>query len=213
MSLFGKNEDTNKFFNLLNDLAKHTLDSIIELELFLSRKDDLKIQDYVHKKDEMRVILKKIQEINVIIIDDIQNSFITPIDREDIFNISNSFTELARYSYSTIDQLATFQVKITANMIKMINHIKIQTEELNIAVQRLSKNPRVATQHLNLVKTNEEMVERLYRKAIYNLFVDVTPEKLSEKLFKREVYRHIANMSDKAISAAKVLGMIVMKLS
>lgn len=213
MSLFGKNEDTNKFFNLLNDLAKNTLDSIIELEVFLSRKDELKIQDYVHKKDEMRVILKKIQEINVIIIDDIQNSFITPIDREDIFNISNSFTELARYSYSTIDQLATFQVKITANMIKMINHIKIQTEELYIAVQRLSKNPRVATQHLNLVKSNEEMVERLYRKAIYNLFVDVTPEKLSEKLFKREVYRHIANMSDKAISAAKVLGMIVMKLS
>jgi uncharacterized protein Yka (UPF0111/DUF47 family) len=213
MNLFGKSEDSNKFFNQLNQLAKNTLDSLIELEKFFSLKDELELKDYAIKKQEMKEILKQIQETHDVIIDDIQNSFVTPIDREDIFNISHSFSELARYTYSTIDEIATFNIQITTNMQQMIKNIRKQTEELYTATQRLDKNPRVATNHLGQVKKYEELVERTYRKAIFSLFESTNASNLSDTLLKREVYRHISNMSDKAVSSAKVLGMIVMKLS
>jgi hypothetical protein len=207
MGIFGKPKDSNVFFVQLNDLSAQMLDCVVFLEQML---DDL---DNPQTKDILKEKLRNIKELNNVIIDDLHNSFITPIDREDIFNISNSFRELSRYSYSTVEEMQSFNIQPDEHIRKMIKNIRKQTEELHIATKRLEKNPRVATGHLNKVKEYEDEVEKTYRKAIYNLYEGSTVEQLPVIFLKREVYRHISNMSDKAISAAKVMGMIVMKLS
>lgn len=206
MGLFSKSE-TNIFFNQLNLLASRMLDCFIYLERSL---DDIHNEG---TKDQLKTMQREVKEIHNIIIDDLHNSFITPIDREDIFTLSNSFAEFARYAYSTIDELVSFNVPLDEEMRQMIKNVRKQAEELKIATERLEKNPRVATDHLNLIRNYEEHVEKVYRRAVLKLLQNATAQNVSEDLLKREIYRHIANMSDKAISAAKILGMIVMKLA
>lgn len=207
MGLFGKKEDSNVFFVKLNDMAELMLSAIVHLENTL---DDL---NSTEKKDKIREILRNVKETHHIILDDLHNSFITPIDREDIFNMCNSFRELSRYAYSTVDEMLNFNIAADDHIRKMIKNIRKQAEELQTATQRLERNPRVATDHLNRVRDFEEEVEKTYRRAILSLFENADPGDLAPVFLKREVYRHISNMSDKAIGAAKVMGMIVMKLS
>lgn len=207
MGLFGKTEDSNTFFVQLNELATLMLAAIVHLEHTLS---DLNSNEH---KEKIREILHRVRETHNIILDDLHNSFITPIDREDIFNICHSFREMSRYAYSTVHEMLNFNVAADEHIEKMIKNIRKQAEELHVATQRLEKNPRVATDHLNKIRDYEEEVEKTYRRAILSLFENVKPEELPAVFLKREVYRHISNMSDKAIAAAKVMGMIVMKLS
>lgn len=207
MGWFGKSDNSNQFFVQLNDISAHTFECIVQLEHLLVEPDNSE------KKEKVRSLIHEIRELHHIILDDLHNSFITPIDREDIFNIAGSYLELSRYSFSTVEELLAFQIGPDEAMQNMIHQIRKQAEELHTATQRLEKNPRVATEHLNRVKEFEDEVEKTYRKAVFSLFESATADNLPAILLKREVYRHISNMSDKAMSAAKVLGMIVMKLS
>ena len=83
-----------------------------------------------------------------------------------------------------------------------------------MAMERLSKNPRVAGEHSLKTKILEKEVEKQYRKALRDLFIDpVTLDTIKTIFYKREVYRHLSNMSDRADIAANIFGVVVMKLS
>jgi uncharacterized protein Yka (UPF0111/DUF47 family) len=89
-----------------------------------------------------------------------------------------------------------------------------EAQELELAVQRLANNPRVAGDHARDVHERELAVERVYRNAIKQLFARATDVPgLPALFYRREVYRHISNMSDRADSASNVFGMVVMKLA
>jgi len=97
---------------------------------------------------------------------------------------------------------------------RMVTLVREQAEELAEAMPRLVGNPRVAGEHANRVHDKEREVERIYREAIRELFARATSlETLPQVLYRREIYRHISNMADKAVSAANVLGMVVMKIA
>ncbi len=207
MGIFSKSEETNSFFEQLILLSAKVLDCVMFLEQSLSNASTVESRELLKGK------LREVKEIHTIILDDLHSSFITPIDREDIFTLSNALSEFAKYSYSTIDELFSFGVSIDPPIAQMIKLVRKQAEELKIATERLDKNPRVATEHLNQIRSFEEQVEKIYRRSIFELMQQTNPENLSAQLLRREVYRHISNMSDKAISVAKTMGMIVMKLS
>ena len=207
MGIFSKSEETNSFFEQLILLSSKVLDCVMFLEQSLSNPSTVESRELLKGK------LREVKEIHTIVLDDLHSSFITPIDREDIFTLSNALSEFAKYSFSTIDELISFGVSIDQPISQMIKLVRKQAEELKIATERLDKNPRVATEHLNQIRSFEEQVEKIYRKSILELMQQTNPENLSAQLLRREVYRHISNMSDKAISVAKTMGMIVMKLS
>ena len=95
----------------------------------------------------------------------------------------------------------------------MMTFIRQSTEELLLALRRLSANPRVAAEHAQRAKKLHNEVEHLYRVAIGDLFRKAKDFKpLMVMLRRREVYRHVSNMADRADDSADVLGMIIMKL-
>jgi uncharacterized protein Yka (UPF0111/DUF47 family) len=208
MGIFGSNEEkTDKFIVQLIEQAKKTNEAIIFLEHSL---DD----DTPSKLEHIKNITNEIEEIRKILIDDLHNTFITPIDREDILNISNALYDMVDYAITTVDEMHILSVKPDEYIHKMVVLIRKQTEELLMAMERLSKNPRVAGEHALNTKTLEKDVEMQYRKALRDLFISpVTLESLPSLFYKREVYRHLSNMSDRADTAANIFGVVVMKLS
>ena len=208
MGLFGLlNEEQDKFIPQLIAQAKKTNDLIIILEKFVNGNIEV-------ESEKTDLLLTEIKEIRSVLIDDLHNTFITPIDREDIYNISNALFDMVDYGITTIEEMNILKVKPDEFIKDMISLVQRQMEELNAVMQRLSKNPRIAGDHVMEAKRLEKKVEKIYRNAIKALFEgNIDLSNLSMIFYKREVYRHISNMSDKAEIAANIFGMVVMKLS
>lgn len=136
------------------------------------------------------------------------------LDREDIFNLSHEYQGMVTYALTTLEEMNILNVAADDHIRHMVALVCGQAQELQLAIARLAKNPRVATDHAHEVGKKERQVERLYRAAIKDLFAPpLALQDLPALFYRREVYRHISNMSHRADAAANVFGMVVMKLS
>ncbi len=203
----GKRED--KFVGLLIEQTQITVEGLRLLEKWLS-KSELKEKAI----DQMRVKEIEADEVRRILIDELHYTFITPLDREDIFMISLYIDDIMDYCYTTVEEMQLLEIEADEHLIHMVKLTREATEELEMAFHRLFANPRVAGDHARRAKKIENEVEHLYRVAIGELFTkakDFSP--LMVMLRQREVYRHVSNMADQADRAADILGMVVMKLT
>jgi uncharacterized protein Yka (UPF0111/DUF47 family) len=155
---------------------------------------------------------KEADEVRRILIDELNRTFVTPFDREDIFSLSRSIDDMVDYADTTVVEMVILNVKPTPYMIRMATLLKDAGWEIHQAVMRLQKNPRVAIEHAQRAKALENRVEAVYREAIANLFSG--PEDVHhvvEMLKMREVYRHLSNAADRGDEAANVIADIVVK--
>jgi len=202
-----RNKKEDKFVSLLIKQAEITVEGIKLLEQCILRPNEEGIEQIRAKEYEA-------DEVRRILIDELHNTFVTPFDREDIFNISLNIDDMLDYALTTIQEMELLKIDADEHLVQMISLIRQEAEELMMAMHRLSANPRVAGQHAQRAKKLENEVEALYRVAIADLFTKAKDFKpLMIMLRRREVYRHVANMSDKANAAADVFGMVVMKLT
>lgn len=163
---------------------------------------------------ELRMKEKEADEVRRILIDELNRTFVTPFDREDIFALSRTIDDVLDYAYSTVNELHVLKVAPTSFMERIASLLKDAGYELLLAVQRLKKHPAVAIDHAQRAKALENRVENVYREAIADLFSG--PEDVHhivEMLKKREVYRHLSNAADRGDEAANVISDIVVKTS
>jgi hypothetical protein len=164
--------------------------------------------------EQMRVKELEADEVRRILIDELHNTFITPFDREDIFMLSLYLDDVLDYAYTTAEEMSLLEIDADEHLTEMVRYNREATEELELAIKRLSANPRVAGDHARRAKKLENEVDHLYRVAIGELFTKAKDFKpLMAMLRRREIYRHVSNMADQADKAADVLGMVVMKLT
>ncbi len=195
----------NVFFKLIHDQAALTfagLDALVAYMDGQSSEAARRLTQAEKDADEARRIL--IFELN--------RTYITPIDREDIFHISRTIDDVLDYAYSTMTEMEILRVKPTPYMVRMAALLKEATYELLEAVDRLEKYPSVATEHAQRAKALENRVEDVYRQALADLFSGAEDIKHVIKMLKyREVYRHMSNAADRGDEAANVIGDIVVK--
>jgi predicted phosphate transport protein (TIGR00153 family) len=203
----GKKED--KFVSKLIEQTQITVEGLMLLEKWLS-KSELKDKAI----DQMRAKEIEADEVRRILIDELHNTFITPLDREDIFMISLYVDDILDYCYTTVEEMQLLQIDADEYLMDMVKLTREATQELKMAFNTIFSNPRVSGEHSRRAKKIENEVEHLYRVAISDLFTKAKDFKpLMEMLRRREVYRHVSNMADQADRAADILGMVVMKLT
>ncbi len=159
-------------------------------------------------------IEKEADELRRILIDDLNRSFVTPIDREDLYALSRTIDDVLDYGYSTIDEMVMFGVQPTELMGKMVTILREAAEELHLGVLQLRDRPQVALAHATRAKKLENRAESLYREAIVELFQQPkTVEDVMWMLKKREIYRHLSNAADRGDEAANIISDIVVKMT
>jgi predicted phosphate transport protein (TIGR00153 family) len=201
--LFKKRE--NKFIRMIHDQTALTLEGMDALKDFL--KDEKKSSAERVKKKE-----KEADEARRILIYELNKSFITPFDREDIFALSRTIDDILDYGYSTVTEMEILRVHPTNYMQKMAGLLRDATFELLQAVDRLKDHPGVANEHAQRAKALENRVEGVYREALADLFHGAEDIKHVIKMLKmREVYRHMSNAADRGDEAADVVADIVVK--
>ncbi len=162
--------------------------------------------------EELSIKEKEADEVRRILIDELNRSFITPFDREDIFALSRSIDDVVDYADTTVMEMVVLKVKPTPFMQRIASLLKDAAYEIMHGVQRLPKNPNVAIDHAQRAKALENRVEAVYREAIADLFSG--PEDVHhvvEMLKLREVYRHLSNAADRGDEAANIIADIVVK--
>ena len=203
----GSLTEQNKFIAMLIGQAAKSVEAIHYLVRTLEQVNSDTIKAVHTLADEA-------SELRRVLIDELHKTFITPLDREDIFNLSHCFEDMVTYALTTVEEMNILKVDADDHIRQMMKLVCEESEQLELAILRLAKNPRVALDHAHEVRNLERKVERLYRTAIKDLFARATdPERLPGLFYRREVYRHISNMSDRADSAANVFGMVIMKLT
>ena len=162
--------------------------------------------------EELDLKEKEADEVRRILIDELNSTFVTPFDREDIFALSRSIDDVIDYADSTVSEMVVLKVNATPYMRRIASLLKDAAYEIFQAVQRLQKNPNVAIEHAQRAKTLENRVEGVYREAIADLFSG--PEDIHhvvEMLKLREVYRHLSNAADRGDEAGNIIADIVVK--
>ena len=205
--LGGGLSEKEKFVSMLIAQADKTIEGVRFLEANIEAVDDRAVA-------ALRRLAEEASELRRVLIDELHKTFITPLDREDIFNLSHCYDDMVTYALTTLEEMSILKVDADDHIRYMVRLVREEAEELQAAILRLAHNPRVAGDHAREVRAKERKVEREYRTAIKELFAGATdPAALPGLFYRREVYRHISNMSDRADSAANVFGMVVMKLA
>jgi uncharacterized protein len=204
--MFGFFKRREEVFNkLIEDQAAITQEGLRLLAKYFETSDS-EIAEQLSMKE------KEADEVRRILIDELNRTFVTPFDREDIFKLSRSIDDMIDYADTTVVEMGILNVKATPYMQRIASLLKDAGWEIHQAVMRLKKNPGVAIEHAQRAKALENRVEAVYREAIANLFSG--PEDLHhvvEMLKMREVYRHLSNAADRGDEAANVIADIVVK--
>jgi len=204
MSIFSRKKP-NRFLELLVKQAEFTVEGMQALLEYVKEPSEEVAQRVTH-------IEKEADEVRRILIDELNRTFVTPIDREDIFALSLTIDDVLDYAESTVEEMYLLDVKPNAYIERMVSLLTDAAREIYMGVIRLEDHPNVATDHSVRAKALENRMETVYREAIANLFqMPRDIDHVVEMLKLREIYRHLSNAADRGDAAANVIGDIVVK--
>ena len=195
----------NAFVQRIHDQASLAHEGMEILLAYMKQKDNSLAEQLTAKE-------KEADEARRMLIDELNRTFITPFDREDIFSLSRAIDDILDYAYSTVTEIIIFKIKPTEQMAEICTLLRDATFEILKAVECIQEHPGVAAQHAQRAKKIENKVENVYREALAAMFREANDVPSVVKAMKmREVYRHLSNAADRGDEAANVLANIIVK--
>lgn len=199
--LFAK--EKNVFYDLLFRQSAKTLEGLEALASYLDECTPERAKQV--KKCEVEA-----DDLRLMLIQELDKTFVTPLDREDIFDLSRAIDDVMDYANSTVYELEIYGVCADGHVREMVNILISATNEIHNAIKILEEQPKVAAVHAVKAKAYENTMEGAYRLALSHLFKGTDPVFM---LKMREIYRHLSNAADRGDEAANIITSIVMKHS
>ena len=197
----------DRFVKLLVQQAEYTFKGMEALKEYMDNPC----------KERAKVITrmqKDADEVRRILIDELNHTFVTPMDREDIHALSRAIDDIIDYGYTTVGEMDILEVQPNDYLRRMVSLLRDAAREIHLSVLRLSDHPGVAEDHAVRAKALENRVETVYREALAELFhLPRDVDHVVEMLKLREIYRHLSNAADRGDEAANVLTDIVVKMT
>jgi uncharacterized protein len=196
----------NRFIDLLIQQAALTEEGMDALIAYFDKSTK-------KRADALDKLESEADEIRRILIDELNRTFVTPFDREDIHALSRAIDDMLDYAFTTVVEMSILEVEPNDYMREIGSLLLKSANAIHLGVQRLADHPGVAQTHAIRAKKIENDVELLYRQAIADLFHQPEDaEHIVQMLKYRETYRHLSNAADKGDEAANVLSDIVVKM-
>jgi predicted phosphate transport protein (TIGR00153 family) len=195
---FPKEKD---FYEALSKQASKTLEGIEALGAYVrnpTEENAGRVKEIEHEADELRRVL----------VEELHQTFVTPIDREDIYALSRAVDDIVDYANTTVDEMEIYQVSPEDHLREMVEILRKATREISDAVKILASYPHIAMEHAVKAKAYENEMEKAYHAALADLFKKTDTVYM---LKMRELYRHLSNAADRCDQAANIICSIVMK--
>ena len=183
-------------------LVQHGTEALIEYMRSPNKKNAARV----------RICEKKADDVRRALINELNDTFVTPIDREDLFGLSRSIDDILDFAYTTIHEVDTLAVTPNDYLQQMVEMLHTGAVEINLAVEHLDQEPHLADQHALRAKSLSNRMEALYTRAIADLFNDPTDLQHVVAMLKlREIYRHLLYAVQSTERAANTISDLVMK--
>lgn len=193
-----------KFFVMFADMSSNvTLGAKLLTEILHDFKDVEKrvdqLKDLEHLGDEMtHGILTKLNQ-----------TFITPFDREDIHRLAASLDDVLDYVYAAGERLVMYKIRSAPPAASELAALVVrQSEQIEKAVALLEKHDRLLP-HCMEINRLENEADRVARAAIGQLFDTERDPIALIKL--KELYEVLERATDKGEDVANVLESVVLK--
>ena len=196
-----KQKKIPNFYSVLTQQAQTVRDTVLALCAFCENPtqdngDFVKAKE--HEADQVRYQL----------VDAINITFATPIDRDDLFRLSTAVDDLADYAWTTVKDLRIYDIPPDKNLSSMAEILLQMADGILLCVTHLANNhPLVSTEAVKVKKLENRMNSR-FHESIAELF---TSDDIKKILKYREIYSHMNHASDKGDVCADMLQDIVVK--
>jgi len=201
-NIFKKDE---KFFRIFGEMTVHILAAaeILGTMLNTPSADQMalaaRIKELEHKGDELTHHV--IEELN--------KTFITPIDREDIHDLCSALDDVLDLIDNTAMRIVLFRIKEPiAAVPEMCAVLLSQAKEIGSAVSNFKNHDQVV-KHCIEINRLENDADRLFQTAIATLFDQVRDP--IEVIKRKEIIETLEVATDKAEDVANVLESIIVK--
>jgi len=195
----------NRFFDLFAEMASNLGDGARLLKRTLEDFKDIEsriqqLKSIEHRGDEMtHNVLTKLNQ-----------TFITPFDREDIHRLASSLDDVLDFVYAAGVRLIMYKISSAPEAASLLADIVVrQCDQLSQAMAKLDKKNDQVLENCVEINRLENEADQVARAAIALLF---EKEKDPISLIKlKELYEVLETATDKAEDAANVLEGVVVK--
>lgn len=205
--MFSLSPKDEKFYNLFIENVHTVYEAALHFDEFLN--------DYTEPEEklaELKKLEKKGDAQEHIITGELNKTFITPFDREDIYLIAKRIDDIIDLMESCASRFIMFNVQEIKQEVKdesklivsaCSNIIGLMTEFKNM------KNDAKLREYIIEINKIEEEGDIIFRKAVRKLFVSELP--VLDVIKWREIYQYVENTLDACEELANVIEGVAMK--
>lgn len=195
-----------KFFDMFAEIAGNVIEGARVLHNLLSDWDYQRLPEVAQ---QIKAIEHRGDEMTHQLLIKLNQTFITPFDREDIHALASSLDDVLDFIFGASNRLVTYKITQPSPSAKVLAGIVLrQTEELQKAVSLLEKDHGVL-EHCVEVNRLENEADQVTYEAIGRLFEGGYDPITLIKL--KELLEILEDATDKAEDAANVLETVVLK--
>ncbi len=141
----------------------------------------------------------------------LSQTFVTPLDREDLSGLTSTIDQVLDYVDGTADRFVLFKIKkpmpYMLDLAKILQSCSQEIHEVLIKLQSSKKNGNFI-EHFNKIKKHEREADHLYRKAIAELFETNDAVQILKNY---EIYQNLESSIDRCMDVADIVEDIVLK--
>ncbi len=203
--MFGLLPKEEKYFDLFNKMAAHIKEGAALLKKLFEDFDNR-----VSYADQIKQVEHTCDEITHDIIRKLNQTFITPIDREDIHALASQLDDVMDYIEYAARRVVLYRVEEPTPRVHKLTDVLVRlVAELESAVSSLGKGDGKVLDKCITIHSLENEGDTIHHEALEYLF---THETDAIRLMKwKELYETLERGIDKCEDVANVLEAIVLK--
>lgn len=198
-----------KFFDFFNQLSESILEATEILKLFFENP-----QDPSQTLDMIKEVEERGDQILSTVMNQINSSFVTPFDREDILLLTRELNNVLDHIQGTMEKVIIYKAgkPKDVNVLKMVYVLQAAAEEIKTAVDQL---PQIRSKHQEIIesceaiRSYEQEGDYLYRAGIALLFENT--ENVVEIIKWKEIYEHLETTLDYCENVSNILKGVAVK--
>lgn len=189
------------FYLLLEEQSRFLIKSVDALAAYAETMDP-------ECAEQVKKLEKEADQKRWELVQDLNKTFITPFDREDIYNLSKALDDILDYYKTTVNEMEVYQIGPSAGLGAFVGLLQEGSRSIHEAVRRMKTDPVSSMMNAMKAKKSENRVEALYRESIASLLEE---DDIKHIIKTRELYRHLSNCADRIDQAADYICHILMK--
>ena len=194
-----------ELLTILDNLAKKAVETSEAIVVLFSDLSNANQTEKIHRLET------EADELTRDIFAELNKTFITPLDREDMQRIASKIDDVIDFMDGIAARVHSYKIAATPPYCEeMAKELVKATKEVQYMISKLQriKNPKDMIEHCRNTGDIEHVVDNLYREAIKELFESDDAIKIIKL---KDIYETMETASDRCVDVADVIEDIVLK--